>query len=115
MATALAIRKLIVNAYKEGLTDTYEATAAMFSVGRATVDRLLRLDREGKDLAPQRGGKPPRRVDLLWLKSHVEAHEDARLIDRIDAWEAHSGVRVSIGAMWNALAAIGVTHKKRRR
>jgi hypothetical protein len=54
-------------------------------------------------------------VDLEWLRQHVAANEDARLVDRIAAWRAQSGDRVSIGAMWNALRAIGITHKKRLR
>jgi len=52
-------------------------------------------------------------VDLAWLRQHLEAHPDARLIDRIEAWEAKSGVRVAIGTMWLAVHDCGWTHKKR--
>jgi transposase len=110
------LRRRIVDAYQSGKTTTYEATASMFGVGRATVNRLLRRERESGDVLPKpRGGNNPRRVDLEWLRAHAKASPDARLVDRIAAWEKHSGKRVSIGAMWGALNAIGWTHKKRRR
>jgi transposase len=87
----------------------------MFSVGEASVSRWLRKARSGESLVPGWGGGPKRRIDLAWLRDHVGQDEDARIIDRIAAWHGHSGIRVSIGAMWNALHALGVTHKKRRR
>ena len=109
------LRQRIVAAYKSGLTGTYEATAEMFSVGRATVSRLLRRDRETGDVVPKpRGGDLRRAVDLQWLSESASNDPDARLVDRIEAYESHSGRRVSVGAMWNALSAIGWTHKKRR-
>jgi transposase len=110
---SLDLRRRIVRAYRSGLTETYEETAEMFKVGRASVSRLLRRDRETGDvLAKPRGGDLRRSVDLAWIERHAQSCPDARLVDRIDAWEAHSGRRVSIGAMWNALDAIGWTHKK---
>jgi len=88
----------------------------MFGVGVATVNRLLRRKRETGDVLPKpRGGNNPRRVKLEWLEHDAKNHPDARLIDRIEAWEEHSGEKVSIGAMWSALRAINWTHKKRRR
>jgi len=112
----LDLRQRIVDAYKSGRTRTYESTAEMFNVGRATVSRLLRQDRESGDLRPKpRGGNNPRRVDLDWLREHAEANPDARLIDRIAAWSEHSGKTVSMGAMWSAMHKLGFTHKKRRR
>lgn len=110
---SLDLRRRIVRAYHEGLTSSYEETAEMFEVGRASVSRLLRCDRETGDVLPnKRGGDLRRSVDLAWIGKHAESFPDARLVDRIDAWEAQSGRRVSIGAMCNALDAIGWTHKK---
>ena len=110
---SLDLRRRIVNAYRTGLTETYEETAEMFGVGVATVGRLLRRDRETGDVRPKkRGGDLRRSVDLAWIAKHAQRFPDARLVDRIDAWEAQRGRRVSIGAMWNALDAIGWTHKK---
>ena len=110
----IEVRERVVKAYLEGRSGTYAETAALFSVGEASVSRWLRRARASESLAPRWSSGPKRRLDLAWLKQHVQEHEDARLIDRIAAWEAHSGVRMSIGAMWNALRGIGVTHKKRR-
>jgi transposase len=114
--TSVDLRRRIVDAYRNGKTTTYEATASMFGVGRATVNRLLRRKRETGDVLPKpRGGNNPRRVDLEWLKVHAKENPDARLIDRIAAWEKHSAVHVGITTMWGALHAIEWTHKKRRR
>lgn len=114
--TSLDPRRRIVDAYCSGKTKTYEATASMFDVGRATVNRLLRRKRETGDVLPKpRGGNNPRRVDLDWLKARAKAHPDARLVDRMAEWQRESGVAVSIGAMWNALHAIGWTREKRHR
>jgi transposase len=109
------VRERVVRAYQDGLSGTYEKTAKMFAVGEASISRWLHKKRAGESLEPRWGGGPKRRIDLEWLRTHVAGNEDARIIDRIEAWRAKSGLRVSIGAMWYALEAIGVTHKKRRR
>jgi transposase len=111
----LDVRKRVVKAYKEGKSGTYAQTAELFGVGEASLSRWLRKDREGASLEPGWNGGPKRRVDLEWLTRQVEENPDARIVDRIDAWQAHDGYRVSVGAMWNALRAAGLTHKKRRR
>jgi transposase len=112
---SLDLKQRIVEAYFSGRTRTYEATAEMFKVGRATVSRLLRRKRETGDVQQKpRGGNRPRVMDLAWLREHAQAHPDARLIDRVEAWRVHSGCRVSAGTVWNALRVIGWTHKKKR-
>lgn len=109
------LRRRAVEAYRSGLTKGYEATAVMFGIGRASLDRWLRRYRDTGDVLPKpRGGNNPRAVDDHWLLAHAQAHPDARLPDRIAAWAAHSGRTVSHGAMWNAMQRIGWTHKKRR-
>ena len=111
---SLDLRRRIVEAYREKRSGTYEQTAVLFGVGEATVSRLLRRFRETGDVAYKRkGGNNPRRVDLVWLRAHLEANPDARAVDRIDAWERHSGVRVSETAIYDAIHACDWTHKKR--
>ena len=116
MGTSLDLRRRLVAAYRSGRVATYEAAAEMFGVGRATVSRMLRRDRETGDVELKpRGGNRARVVDDVWLVTHAEAEPDARLVDRVAAWAAHSGVTVSVSAMHSTMQRIGWTHKKRRR
>ena len=111
---SLDLRRRIVEASQSKKSGTYEQTAALFGIGEATVSRLLRRQRETGDvLHKPRGGNNPRRVDLAWLLEELRANPDARLVDRVDAWERHVGKRVSVTAMWLAVRACGWTHKKR--
>jgi transposase len=114
METSLDLRRRVVAAYRGRLTATYEATAEMFGIGRATVSRILRLERETGDvLRRPRGGNNPRVVELKWLEAHAAAEPDARLVDRVEAWIATGGRRVCLQAMSCAMCAIGWTHKKK--
>lgn len=111
---SLDLKRRLVEAYRSGKSGTYAATAALFGVGEASVSRLLRRYRETGDVQQKpRGGNNPRRIDLSWLRQQLEARPDDRLIDRIEAWEKESGVRVAIGTMWFAVRDCGWTHKKR--
>lgn len=109
----LELRKRIVEAYFSGRSGSYEETAELFGVGRATVNRLLRRYRETGDVKSLPiGGNYPRQVDLQWLRENADAHPDARLVDRIDAWEVVSGRRVASSTMSKTMRTIGWTHKK---
>jgi transposase len=113
---SIDLRRRLVDAYLSKKSGTYAQTAELFDVGDATVSRLLRRKRETGDVASKpKGGNNPRSVDLEWLRKHLGEHPDARLIDRVEAWEHQSGRRVSVTAMWSAVHACGWTHKKRRR
>ena len=112
---SIDLRRRLVEAYLSKQSGTYAETAALFGVGPATVSRQLRRYRETGDvLYKPRGGNNPRRVDLAWLREHLQAHPDARLVDRVAAWQQHSGKRVGVSAMWLAVRACGFTHKKSR-
>ena len=112
---SLDLRRRIIAAYQSGMTATYQATAAMFGVGRATVSRLLRRARETGDvLEKPRGGNNPRAVDDTWLRAHAEAFPDATVAERVEAWALHCGRRVHPESMRGAMHRIGWTHKKRR-
>jgi transposase len=109
----IELRKRIVEAYNSGLSGTYEATAELFGVGRASVSRLLRRHRETGDVkAKPVGGNYPKRIDLGWLRDHAQAHPDARLLDRIEAWHKESGRRVASSSMSKAMKKIEWTFKK---
>jgi len=112
---SIDLRRRIVEAYRAERSGTYAETATLFGIGEATLSRLLRRFRETGDVQPKpKGGNNPRRVDLAWLREHLDANPDARLSERVDAWERKSGRRVSVTAMWSAVHACGWTHKKRR-
>ena len=112
---SIDLRRQLVEAYRSKKSGTYAATAALFGVGEATVSRNLRRFRETGDVRYKpKGGNNPRRVDLVWLRQHLKANPDARLIDRIEAWVQQGGKRVGVCTMWVAVRACGWTHKKRQ-
>jgi len=107
---SLDLRRRVVDAYLSDKSGTYEQTAELFCIGEATVSRLLRRKRETGDVQYKpRGGNNPRRVDLAWLRKDLQAHPDARLVDRVEAWEQQRGQRVGVTAMWGAVRACGYT------
>ena len=111
---SVELRRRAVEAYRSGLTKSYEATAEMFGIGRASFDRLLRRFRETGDVLPKpRGGNNPILVDDAWLLEHAKTNPDARLSDRVAAWAERSGRVVTIATMSNAMRRIGWTHQKR--
>ena len=109
------LRTRIVAHYERVPAATYKSTAGHFSVGEATVNRILRVHRETGDVMPApRPKKPKNKIDLDWLRAHTQAHPDDRLKDRADAFKTERGVSVSVAAVYYAMVAIGVTHKKKR-
>ena len=99
---SIDLRRCVVDAYLSQKSGTYEQTAVLFRIGEATVSRLLRRQRETGDvLYKPKGGNNPRRVDLAWLREHLQALPDARLVDRVEVWQQHSGQRVGVTAMWS--------------
>src|SRR5216683_4506250 len=113
--TSVDLRRRLVEAYCSKKSGTYAATAALFGVGQATVSRLLRRFRETGDVQHKpRGGNRPREIDLDWLRQHLVANPDGRLVDRIAAWKEQSGKQVSLGTMWLAVRRCGWTHKKKQ-
>lgn len=113
---SIDLRRRIVEAYRAKKSGTYIETAKLFRVGEATVSRLLRRQRETGDVRDKpRGGNNPRRVDLGWLRQHLEDNPDARVVDRIEAWVQLGGQLVGETAMLMSIRALGWTHKKRPR
>ena len=78
---------------------------------------LIRRRRTGELTASARRGHRPRKLSPAQeagLASHIEAHPDLTL-KALQAWLlAEHEVRLSNGAMWSAVARLGLSFKKRR-
>jgi transposase len=109
------LRKRIVQHYKTEITATYLSTSAHFSVGVATVNRLLRLQRETGDVVDRpRTLKRKFKMNLDWLRADVAAHPDDRLKDRAERYKSECNIVVNLSSIWDALQALKITHKKKR-
>jgi transposase len=92
------------------------AVAARFGVSVSYVVKARRrLARDGVETAGPQRSHTPRMLAALHdaIHAHVLAHRDATL-DELRAWlrQTH-GKSVSLGSMWNTLARLGLTLKKR--
>jgi transposase len=78
---------------------------------------LIRRRRTGETSASARRGHRPRKLTTAQeaaLAAHIEAHPDLTLA-ALQVWLlAEHGVRLSNGAMWSAVARLGLSFKKRR-
>lgn len=93
------------------------AVATRFGVSVSYVVKARqRRDRHSELSARPQTSRTPRLLTGLHdaIARHVSAQDEATL-DELRAWlrEAH-GVSVSMGLMWNTLARLGLTLKKRR-
>lgn len=78
---------------------------------------VIRRRRTGQVIASPRRGHRPRKLSPaqeVALAAHIEAHPDLTLAT-LQTWLlAEHGVRLSNGAMWSAVARLGLSLKKRR-
>jgi transposase len=78
---------------------------------------LIRRRRTGELTASARRGHRPRKLSPVQeaaLAAHIEAHPDLTL-KALQAWLlVEHEVRLSNGAMWSAVARLGLSFKKRR-
>lgn len=94
------------------------AAAQLFRVSVSYIYKaLIRRRRTGEVTASRRRGHRPRKLSPAQeraLAAHIEAQPDLTLA-ALQAWllAAH-GVRLSNGAMWSAVARLGLSYKKRR-
>lgn len=112
---SLDLRERIVAAVEAGRPKSVVARG--LQVGRATVDRYVRLRRAGGDLRPKTSPGGPRLIgpdQHAALTAQVEATPDATLAEHSTVWEATQGVRVSRDTMRRAIARRGWRRKKRR-
>lgn len=110
------LRERVIAAHAEGGT-TYDGLATRFRVGRATVNRWLRRQRETGSVAPKphRSGNRPK-VDergLQLLRELVAARPDATLAELAAGYRECTDVKLALCMVYRALARLGVTRKKR--
>jgi transposase len=109
-------RATIVRAHRE-LRLTYDEVAALVGRGRATVNRVLRLERETGSITPRpKGGgrfSPISGRIAELLLAIVTTMPDATVAELALALETKGGVSTSRAAVTRALTRLGITRKKR--
>ena len=115
-AYSLDLRQRVLTAALRG-DRTIPQVAELFGVSAAVVNKMLRLHRSGKDIAPRPhgGGHVPRlgaRHHRL-LRAAVAANNDATLGELREHLAAKSRVEVSDSAVSRALKALGLPRKKK--
>jgi len=94
------------------------AAARVFRVSVSYIYKaLIRRRQTGQTSASTRRGHRPRKLvpaQEAALAAHIAAHSDITLA-ALQAWlMSEHGVRLSNGAMWAAVARLGLSFKKRR-
>jgi transposase len=112
---SVEVRERVVVAHREG-KGTYEQLADMFKVGRATVNRWMRLHRETGSLEPKplpgRAPKLDERGRAL-LRELVDQDSDATLAELGKLLDERLGVKLVPSAIFKVLAKMGITRKKK--
>lgn len=112
--TSKELRRAIVRVRAQGFT--YDETAAMLGVGRATVNRILRLQRERGDVErrPRGGGvmSPIQGQIAKLLVAIVGEMPDATVEELMRALSARAELTTSRSSVQRALARLGFSRKK---
>jgi transposase len=117
-AISSQMREAIVRAYGAGDRYSYDEVASLLGVGRATVNRVLRLKRETGATVPRpRGGgnfSPIHGKIAKLLVSVVRTMPDATVSELTDALMAQADVTTSRSSVMRALHRLGFSRKKSR-
>jgi transposase len=108
------LRLRILQTVDEGKTQAQ--AACLFKVSETTVKRYIRQRREKGHVQPKSiPGRPPsKRAPLeAQLQPQLESRPDATLQEHCEAWEAQSGIKVSISTMSRAIEHLEWTRKKK--
>jgi transposase len=110
------LRQRVVDAYKRGGL-TYADVSEQFSVGRASVSRWLRLDREvgSVNARPHGGGREflVNDKNLKKLEKRVLAHPDWTEDEYTKAFNAEVGLNLSDSTVGRAIRRLGYGVKKK--
>ena len=105
-AYSLDLRERIIRYVQNG--GTPKDAARHFNVGRSTVFRYLKADREGA-LRPKTSWGRWRKLDPEKLAAHVREHPDDTLAEMGEVFG------VSVTCLWTALKKLKITLKKSHR
>ena len=96
---------------------SWNEAADEFKVGVATVNRLMRKDREGTSLEPlgHAGGQRHRipDKDLKRLRRIVDRRPDATITELVEAYQLETGLRVGESTLARAMSRLGFSRKKK--
>ena len=114
MAYSLDLRERVVATVKEGAKQP--EVAERFKVSLSSVERYLRLDREGELRAKSPPGRPASISTGAYgaLAVQVAEHNDASLKEHCERWREEQGTSVSVYAMCRALRRAELPRRKRR-
>jgi transposase len=116
-AYSLDLRQEVVAAYERGQSTTDEI-ATLFSVGPTFVKRMLRLHREGGDLAPlpHGGGHTPKPSDkhTQMLRAEIKRNNDVTIEELRDLLRKKAGLQVSQPTVSRVLARLNLSRKKQQ-
>lgn len=112
-ALSKGLRTKILEHYQYVYGATYKSTAEHFSVGVATVSRLVRHFYKTGDVAVT----PPKpksfhKIDLDWLREKTRNGVDKLIRELVSEYEIERNIKVAFSSMWNALKTLGMSHKK---
>jgi transposase len=108
------LRLRIVTHYESTPYATYASTAEHFSVGEATVSRLIRHVRRTGNVVPNIPARKPRvKIDEAWLQSQLEDETEKRLSDIVARYKQERNITVAISSIWYASQALGYSFKKK--
>ena len=114
VSTPNELRRAIVRVHEQGFT--YEQTATMLGVGRATVNRILRLKRESGDVTrrPRGGGvtSPIHGKLAKLLETIVTEMPDATVAELTDVLIDRTAIATSRSSVQRALSRLGFSRKK---
>jgi putative transposase len=114
---SLDLRQKIIEIHEQGET-SQRKLAKRFNVSLSTIQRLIKLKRNGESLeSKRRGGGQEKKLDEAQMKilgELIEADNDATLVELCDQVALKTGVRVSRSTMGRLVQQLGFTRKKKR-
>lgn len=115
MPISVDLRERVLLTYREDCLTMQEA-ADDYSVGVASVNRWLRLQRETGGLAPRPhgGGRALAITDFDLLRELIASAPDSTLAELCKSYEERTNKSVPRSSMDRAIHKLGITRKKSR-